>query len=274
MCIVEWEDFIRRDAPPFSARNPPSGPDSGGKLAAAIGVFDGVHRGHLALIERIRVLGIPVVITFRENPKSVLSPSSFKGDLYSLRQKLSVFGECGVSVTVLIDFSENFSKMQGRDFIGLLENRRDLAFLAVGANFRCGHRLDTGAAALRSMTEKAGVKTEIVQPVMEGRRPVSSSRIRDAVASGDLESAALLLGRPFGLDLSGLPSHAEGGRRIVDLRAFRGITPPPGSRRALVFTAEGGKGEEAAVSVENGRIVISLPREEKRGEIVERLLFI
>ncbi|MDR1419276.1 MAG: FAD synthetase family protein [Treponema sp.] len=272
MCIVEWEDFVRGDGNPLSG--PSREPDAGGKLAATIGVFDGVHRGHLALIERTRARGISVVITFRENPKSILNPSSFKGDLYSLRQKLAVFGECGVSMTVLIDFSGNFSKMQGRDFINLLKNRRELAFLAVGANFHCGHHLDTDAAALRSMTERAGIRTEIVPPVMEGRHPVSSSRIRAAVASGDLENAALLLGRPFGIDLSGLPSYTEGGRRIFDLPEARRIAPPPGSRRALVFTAKGGGGVQAEVSVENGKIVIPLAAEEKRGGIFERLLFI
>ncbi|MDR0601249.1 MAG: FAD synthetase family protein [Treponema sp.] len=264
MCIVEWEDFVYNRIKIDTEKG----------LAATIGVFDGVHRGHLALIRRTCACGTSVVITFRQNPKQILDPASFRGDLYSLGQKISVFEECGVSITVLIDFSGNFSKITGRDFIDLLKNRRELAFLAVGANFRCGRHLDTDAAALRSMTEKAGVRTEIVPPVMEGRHPVSSSRIRAAVASGDLGNAALLLGRPFGIDLSGLPSYAGDEGRIFDVSSARRMTPPPGLREALVFTAEGGKGIKTAVSVENGKIIVPFPREGERGEVFERLLFI
>jgi riboflavin kinase/FMN adenylyltransferase len=264
MFTVEWDDFIHNRMPPKAS----------GTLAAAIGVFDGVHRGHIALINKVRSSGIPAVITFRQNPKQILGPLSFRGDVYSLRQKLSVFEEYGVSVAVLIDFSGNFSKITGRVFIDLLKGRSDLAFLAVGADFRCGRHLDTDAAALKNMTSRVGIRTEVIPPVMEGRHPVSSSRIRAAVASGDLKSAALLLGRPFGIDLSDLPSSVSDGMRIFDAGAAMRITPPSGLYPALVFGAGNGteKGIRIDVSVQDGKI--GIPRDLSGEHVLERLLFV
>jgi riboflavin kinase/FMN adenylyltransferase len=263
MYTVEWDDFIHNR-------------DTGmGRLAATIGVFDGVHRGHIALIDRVRSSGVPAVITFKQNPGSILNPLSFRGDVYSLRQKLSVFEECGVTLAVLIDFSGNFSKITGRAFVDLLKSRPDLAFLAVGADFHCGRRLDTDAAALKNMAGRAGIRTEIIPPVMEGRHPVSSSRIRAAVASGDLENAALLLGRPFGIDLLDLPSSVRDGERVFDVGAAMRITPPSGLYTALVFGARSEKGIRTGVSVTGGKIGIPLSLPGECAEhVLERLLFV
>ncbi|MDR2370629.1 MAG: FAD synthetase family protein [Treponema sp.] len=267
MYTVEWDDFIR---------NKDDGAGrAASRMAATIGVFDGVHRGHIALINRARSMGVPVVVTFKQNPGRILSPLSFRGDVYSLRQKLSVFEECGVTLTVLIDFSGNFSRITGKVFVDLLKSRRDLAFLAVGADFHCGRHLDTDAAALKNMAGRAGIRTEIIPPVMEGRRPVSSSRIRAAVASGDLEDAALLLGRPFGIDLSDLPSSVRNGERIFDAGAAMRITPPSGLYAALVFGTQSEEGAKTEVSVAGGKI--GIPRGfsgEGAGHALQRLLFV
>jgi riboflavin kinase/FMN adenylyltransferase len=186
MRVTEWDDFIH-------------GADGGEKgLAVTIGVFDGVHRGHQALIQRILAQDLhSVVITFKQNPKKVLNAHNFAGDIYSLEEKLAIFEQMGVEETALIDFSGNFSKLSGREFVNLLKTRRAIRFLAVGSNFRCGYRLDTDAAALRNMAGKEDIRTELVCPVMEGRHSVSSSRIRAAIRAGDLKGAELLLGRPY-----------------------------------------------------------------------------
>jgi riboflavin kinase/FMN adenylyltransferase len=264
MYILEWDDFINN-------RDQETAADSPDDFAATIGVFDGVHRGHLALIERIHSRGSPVVITFKQNPVQILAPHSFRGDIYSLRQKLSVFEEYGVIITVLIDFSGNFSRISGKEFVDLLKKRRRLSFLAVGADFRCGHHLDTDAAALRGMTGREGIRTELVPPVMEGRHPVSSSRIRAAVAAGDLAGAQALLGRPIGMDLSGIPPFLLGRDRVFDLRAAHRIVPPSGSYTALVFTADSDKGIRTPVSVDKGTIII--PGDDGQG-VLEGLVFL
>ncbi len=176
-----------------------------GPLAAAVGVFDGLHLGHARLLREVldRVDLVPGVVTFRENPKKVLRPSSFHGDLFTLDQKLEAFESLGLRLCVLIDFSGDFSKLAGRKFLSLLRVRGDLRFLAVGSNFRCGHHLDTDADAIRGFYEELGVETRLLEPVQVGGRPVSSSRIRKAIVEGRLEEAGGMLGRDYELDLRG-----------------------------------------------------------------------
>jgi riboflavin kinase/FMN adenylyltransferase len=201
MEILEWDNFLT-DSQARLYRKP---------SAMTIGVFDGLHRGHAELIRRIVAKGpCPTVNTFRENPKKVIDPASYGGDIYSLEQKLEAFEALGAQRTILIDFSEKFSKLKGEDFIDLLEVKLNLRFLAIGNNFRCGYRHNTNAASVKEMNEIRGIETEIVPPVLEASQPVSSSRIRAAITTGDLALAALLLGRPFALDLRGMAKERAG----------------------------------------------------------------
>ena len=187
MELLDWEDFTAGGVP---AEKP---------LALTIGVFDGVHRGHRRLIERIvsAADALSTVITFKQNPLRVLRPQSYAGDIFSLEQKLAAFETLGVKQTVLIDFSEQFSKLGGRDFIDLLVHRHSVRLFALGANFRCGYRLDAGVREIGAWTAPLGIETWVARPVMEGGLPVSSSRVRRAIAAGAFEEAALLLGRPI-----------------------------------------------------------------------------
>jgi riboflavin kinase/FMN adenylyltransferase len=250
MRVIEWSRFTGAR---FTGDFLPE--DRG--LSLTIGVFDGVHRGHQELIRRI-VSRSPgsTVVTFTRNPKQVLSPDTYHGDIFSLKQKLAVFESLGVSRTVLIDFSGDFSKLTGREFIGLLKRRCRIEYVALGTNFRCGHRLDTGAAAIRSWMNEDGVTTDLVRPVMEGRRPVSSSRIRAAVSRGDLSAAALLLGRTVRIDLSDIPARAAGEDLSYDAASAFRILPPEGRYRALLYGAGALEGIETEISIGDGRILV------------------
>jgi riboflavin kinase/FMN adenylyltransferase len=243
-----------------------------------IGVFDGVHLGHQALIERIVRRGPnPTVVTFRENPKKALcriagpGPSdSYKGDLYSLKQKTEIFDSLGVKFLVLIDFSENFSKLKGREFLDLLGHKGKMAFLAIGSNFRCGFAQDTGADLARQINERKGIPTELVPPVYmrmpdgTANEPVSSSFIRKAVLAGELKLAAELLGRNFSLDLSDLKAEYAGSGFVYDLCSVNRITPADGQYSVLMFydsKAEGfanghADGMPGWACVENGKIFL------------------
>jgi riboflavin kinase/FMN adenylyltransferase len=132
-----------------------------------------------------------------ENPIKSLNPAGFTGDIYSLEQKLGFLEALGVKLTVLIDFSEEFSKINGRGFIDLLLKSRPVTLLALGENFRCGHGRGAGVEEIRSFAGARGVETWIAPPVMEGGQPVSSNRIRQALADGRFEEAQRMLGRPL-----------------------------------------------------------------------------
>jgi FAD synthase len=237
--------------------------------AISIGVFDGVHRGHQALIERVTSRGgslglAPWVVTFRQHPRGVLK-GNYQGDIYSLEQKLEILESLGIYGALLIDFSGNFSKLGGRAFVEGLKKRLGPVFLAVGSNFRCGYRLDTDAAALRSMTEGEGIRTGILHPVLEGRHPVSSSRIRAAIGAGELAQAALLLGRKLRIDMRNIASAGSGAESAYDMEKAGRVLPPAGSYRVRLF-GRGGAGEDE-IKIGGGRIIVPRRREETVTEI-------
>jgi FAD synthase len=130
-----------------------------------------------------------------------LNPAGFAGDIYSLEQKLGLLESLGVKLTALIDFSEEFSKINGRDFIDLLlgcgadAGGKPVALLALGENFRCGHGRDTGVAEIQSLVNERGVEAWVAPHVMDGGKPISSNRIRQALAAGRFEEAERMLGR-------------------------------------------------------------------------------
>ena len=223
--IFEWADFI---AP--ALKKPKAS-------AITIGIFDGIHLGHTELIRRVVASGKnPTVVTFRENPQKLLEPQSYPGDIFTLNQRLALFEDLGIAEVILIDFSENISKMNGREFISLLIDRGNLTFLVIGSNFRCGHKLDTDAALIKNMNEAKGIPTEVVPPILYGTEAISSSRIRTAINQGDLSLATELLGRKVVLDLA--PGISKIGytkdRERIILDVSGRLIPPSGRYRVLL----------------------------------------
>jgi riboflavin kinase/FMN adenylyltransferase len=245
MLIIEWDDFIG-----------PSRPAGDQKLALSIGVFDGVHLGHQALLKRISAGSCPAVITFRQNPKRITNPDKCPGDIFSLKQKLAVLETLGIRRTVLIDFSGDFCKIKGRNFIDFLIKACPIDYLVLGENFRCGCRLDTGAEDIRAMMLEAGIKTEVLAPIMESGQPVSSSRIRQAVSRGDLAGAARLLGRNLEIDLSEIPVQQKGEYESYDAVSASRIVPTEGKYRTLLYGADSGAGIEAEITIKDGKILV------------------
>ena len=186
MQVIDWKQFLK------------DGLECGEKLSSVtIGVFDGVHRGHQSLIERIvthNANNVPVVITFRQNHKT---EKRAQKDIQSFRQKIAVFESLGVKITLVIDFTESFMRMPGIEFLEILLKHGKPGFLAIGSGFRCGYRLDTDAEAIQKFFTSHDIPVEIVPQVLEGGTPISSSRIRDAIASGDFLLAEKMLGRPY-----------------------------------------------------------------------------
>jgi len=256
--VIEWPSFLEEPPPEFCS-------------AMTIGVFDGIHIGHQTLIERIVRRGPnPTVLTFRENPKKVLwriigteAPDSYKGDLYSLKQKTEVFDSLGVKFLVLIDFSEEFSKLKGGEFLDLLGEKGKMAFLAIGSNFRCGFMQDTDADLARQINERKGIPTELVPPVYLQKQdgtvtePVSSSLIRKAVLAGNLRLASELLGRNFSLDLSDVKAEYVESGFVYDLCSVHRIVPAAGRYSVLMFPGS----IAGRAYAEDGKIILPMKAE-------------
>lgn len=186
--MIEWPKFLENGLP--TAQN-----------SMTVGVFDGVHLGHRALIERVvshNAGSTPVVITFRENHKT----EGRYDNILTFHEKLAALEQLGIKTAVVIDFTESFRQMSGTEFLETLLKHGNIGFFAVGSNFRCGHKLDTDAQAIRRFFESRNIPVEIVSEVMHGQLPISSSRIRAAIACGDLQLAQAMLSEPHTISTS------------------------------------------------------------------------
>jgi riboflavin kinase/FMN adenylyltransferase len=131
-----------------------------------------------------------------------------------------------------------------------LRESGDLRYLAVGSDFRCGHRLDTGAEEIREYGRTAGIDAELLSPVLWSGHPVSSSRIRKAIAERRLEDAKAMLGRSYEIDLRGAPVLGYRDGELEISTDGRQALPPDGLYESI---ARGAGGEvEARARLDKG----------------------
>ncbi len=172
----------------------------------AIGNFDGVHRGHQVLVSaavsgaRARA-GTAVVLTFDPHPARVLAPGRAPGALTTPAQKAELLAALGADVLAVLPFDEALARLAPAEFAsevlaGGLRARR----VFVGAGFRFGHRQSGDVAALAALGAEHGFSVEAIAPVLEEGEPISSSRVRDALARGHVSAARALLGRAYAID--------------------------------------------------------------------------
>ncbi|KRB33685.1 bifunctional riboflavin kinase/FMN adenylyltransferase [Rhodanobacter sp. Root179] len=171
----------------------------------AVGAFDGLHRGHQALLaqvrERAQALGCsPVVVSFEPLPRAFFSPEPVPR-LSSVREKLRGFAAAGMEQALLLRFNRALSAMSAEDFVRrVLVERLAAREVWVGGDFRFGHKRGGDVALLERMGAELGFSA-CTMPViqLEGER-VSASRVRALLAAGDFTGAEPLLGRPFVID--------------------------------------------------------------------------
>ncbi len=188
--------------------------------AIAIGNFDGIHLGHQALLNTLiqtaeAANNLPAVMTFEPHPREFFSPETAPARLSSLREKLEFFAEYGVEAVYICRFNQAFANLTAQAFMQtILLARLNVKSILVGEDFRFGAKR-TGS--IHTFTEagflvKPLPQVNVMQENLSERR-VSSTRIREALAAGDLNHAALLLGRPY--SISGKVVHgAKRGRQL------------------------------------------------------------
>ncbi len=181
-----------------------------------IGVFDGVHRGHQELIRRTvdvaRTRGLPsVVLTFDPHPSEVLRPGSHPAQLTTLRRKAELMEQLGVDVFCVLPFTLEFSRMPAADFVHeVLVDRLHVAVVLVGENFTFGAKAAGNVDLLRQLGKRFGYVvhgTELQGASLggdgndvTGEITFSSTYVRSCIDAGDVEAAAVALGRPHRID--------------------------------------------------------------------------
>ena len=182
-------------------RDLPSSAD--GPVALTIGNFDGVHRGHQAMLSRLieaaEDLALPsAVLTFDPHPREFFAPGSAPPPVSSLRSKLEAFAEHGVARTFVARFDQRLASLTPEAFIeDVLVRRLGVRWVLVGEDFRFGKGRAGDIATLRAAAKTFSV--EAMRTVSVDNERASSTAVRRALASGDLAYAAAMLGRPFAI---------------------------------------------------------------------------
>jgi riboflavin kinase / FMN adenylyltransferase len=186
-----------------SCPRPPEG------SAVTIGAYDGVHLGHQAVIAELRrraeARGLrSAVVTFDRHPASVVRPESAPRLLTDLDQKLELLGATGVDYGLVVTFDAERSRESADDFVReVLVGCLNARVVVVGEDFHFGHNRTGNVTRLKELGSALGFEVEGIDLVDASGRParvldqVSSTRIRRAIAEGDLDEASALLGRPY-----------------------------------------------------------------------------
>jgi riboflavin kinase/FMN adenylyltransferase len=197
-------------------RNRP-GHDSGAYAPAgsviAVGNFDGVHRGHQAIIARCRELAgatgpeagadplTVAVVTFEPLPQAYFRPEQAPARLATVYQKLSIFRSLGVDLVWLTRFDSTFARLTAREFVEqVLRRQLQAQHVVIGQDFRFGYRREGDVPLLRLLGSEYGFHVTTEPPVAADGERISSSGVRAHVAAGDFAVAADWLGRPFRME--------------------------------------------------------------------------
>jgi riboflavin kinase/FMN adenylyltransferase len=181
-------------------------PPGWGHCVVTIGVFDGVHRGHAAIIrpavELARERGVPaVLITFVPHPSEVVRPGSHPPVLTTIVRRAELVAELGVDVFLALPFTLDLSRTPADEFAyRVLVETLHASGVVVGQNFRFGHKAAGDVALLARLGRTFGFTAEGVELLSEDATVLSATFVRSCVQAGDMRAAASALGRPHRLD--------------------------------------------------------------------------
>ena len=193
----------------------PSGlPDDGRGAVVTVGTFDGVHRGHRAVLEEVRARAVEtdrraVLLTFHPHPLRVIRPQAAPPLLTTPVEKKEILAQTGLDYAVFLRFTPALSRYPPRRFVEeVLVGRLGVRELVIGHDHGFGRGRSGDADMLREIGRELGFAVDVVPPVATGNDAVSSSAIRDAVSRGRLGLARKGLGRPY--SLQGLVIRGDG----------------------------------------------------------------
>jgi riboflavin kinase/FMN adenylyltransferase len=185
-----------------------------GPCAITIGNFDGVHKGHQQIMERVRSIAREhgwrsAVLTFDPHPSKLVAPDRAPRLLTTAEQRARLILERGIDEVLILPFTADVAKLTPEEFVGeILAGKLKARAVLVGDNFRFGNRAAGDARTMEELGRKHGFSTEIVRAISWRGRVISSSEIRRLIEAGSVSLACRLLGRPYALQ--GRVVHGEG----------------------------------------------------------------
>ncbi|MBE6038218.1 MAG: bifunctional riboflavin kinase/FAD synthetase [Anaerofustis stercorihominis] len=168
-----------------------------GPISAGVGFFDGVHRGHMAIIDRTKGELPRAIISFVNQPAAFISENKLAHRLMSSEEKADILEKEGIDYLFLFTFDEKMRNTSAEEFFEKAIVGNNIKKLICGFNFRFGKGGEGDVELLRSLCEKEGITLEIVEAVKCGDEVISSSLIKKYLYKGDAKRAAELLGRNF-----------------------------------------------------------------------------
>jgi len=185
-----------------------------------IGNFDGVHKGHLALFDKVKerakaIGGQSIVMTFEPHPLKVMKPSNGPQLITHTGQKLELIEKTGIDVIVCVSFDRSFAAISARDFVvNILVKKVGIKEIVVGYDYTFGHNREGDINLLRELGSDFGFFVHLVGPVEIDHTLVSSTSIRRLVQEGRLAEARVLLGRDFEVQGTVVKGQNRGGRLL------------------------------------------------------------
>ena len=168
-------------------------------LSIALGAFDGLHLGHMALINAvIAAPGQSAVLTFEPLPAEYFGTRAQR--LFTQREKEDALQRAGIDIMCTADFDDAFAAVDADIYVRLIAQTFSPSVVVAGYNYTYGHHAEGNAQLLEKSGEKLGFDVRVISPVIFDGSPVSSSRIRACLENGDADQAARLLGRPYAID--------------------------------------------------------------------------
>ncbi len=221
-----------------------------GRSVVTVGSFDGVHLGHRAVLAEIARRAEAsgrrsVLVTFDPHPLEIVNPPAAPALLTADAERYEALAETPVDSVLMLRFDRHLAAMDPETFVrDILVGRCAIGELVIGHDHGFGRGRTGDVAMLRALGEQLGFAVDVVDAVDAGGQPVSSSRIRRAVAGGDLATAARLLGRPY--SVSGVVEVGDRRGRTIGFPTLnvpglspRKLLPPDGVYAVRVETGQG-----------------------------------
>ena len=256
MILYSWKDF----------QNSISKEESPLELLAgsgiSIGSFDGLHLGHRKIIQNLVSLCqkenlLPGVVTFSRPLPLYKHSSDYAGDISTLEQRLFLMEQLGIKFAVVLDFSDEISKISGTDFLTILKNVCNMKIFCEGEDFRCGYKGATDMTAIKYWAEQNEVKTDFVgqvlyKPGTEEEERISSSYIRSMIQKGFFSTANELLTRPYELSFKKCTQKSD--KNLVIARSeITQVLPPAG-----IYRVKDENGESVRLEITKDELIFDV----------------